>query len=79
MSSQTIPLYRSAFGILEWGACGYTNGDGEIMTAKEEAAAYSDDNPDYAGSCGRCYEVLFCMCTLEPAFLGVLLCWCIRA
>lgn len=32
-------------------------GDGEIMTAKEESAAYSDDNPDYPGSCGRCYEV----------------------
>ncbi|KAF5828466.1 hypothetical protein DUNSADRAFT_17574 [Dunaliella salina] len=30
---------------------------GVVQVAKEEAAAYSDDNPDYAGSCGRCYEV----------------------
>eukprot|EP00967_Tisochrysis_lutea_P152399 scaffold298531_cov21-Tisochrysis_lutea.AAC.2 len=49
-------IQRSAFGILEWGACGYTNSDGEVQVAKEEASAYSDDNPDYAGSCGRCYE-----------------------
>lgn len=48
---------KAAFGILEWGGCGYTNGDGTMPVPKEEATAYSDDNEDWGGSCGRCYEV----------------------
>ncbi len=51
------PKHRAAFGILEWGGCGYTNGDGSMPVPKEEATAYSDDNEDWGGSCGRCYEV----------------------
>lgn len=43
-----------AFGILEWGACGYTNsydGQGVVPFPKEAVAAYSDANEDSAGGC----------------------------
>lgn len=46
----------SAFGILEWGACGLTNGDGTVLWPKEHVTSIADQNPDYPGSCGRCYE-----------------------
>ncbi|GIL60042.1 hypothetical protein Vafri_14669 [Volvox africanus] len=47
----------SAFGILEWGGCGYTNADGSMPFDKGEVSSYADANPDFPGSCGRCYEV----------------------
>lgn len=48
---------ESAFGILEWGGCGYTNADATLAYPKEAAASYADTNFDFPGSCGRCYEV----------------------
>ncbi|KAG2488344.1 hypothetical protein HYH03_013034 [Edaphochlamys debaryana] len=48
---------ESAFGILEWGGCGYTNADGSLPFDKGEVSSYSDNDPDFPGSCGRCYEV----------------------
>ena len=48
----------SAFGILEWGSCGLTNGDGTMTVRRDEAAAIADGNVDYGlGACGRCIEV----------------------
>eukprot|EP00775_Hariotina_reticulata_P013960 gene13960-14074_t len=48
------------FGVLSFGSCGYTdvtpNGP-KLSMAKELYAAAADANADYAGSCGRCYEV----------------------
>lgn len=52
-----VPRTLQAFGIVEWGACGYTNSDGSLIFDQTRAAAYSDVNPDSGGSCGRCYEV----------------------
>lgn len=43
---------ESAFGILEWGGCGYTNSEGgqpSLTWPKELVAAYSDSNDDSAG------------------------------
>lgn len=48
---------ESAFGILEWGGCGYTNSNGYIPFPKEAVSSYADQNPDFPGSCGRCYEI----------------------
>jgi cullin-associated NEDD8-dissociated protein 1 len=45
---------EAAFGILEWGGCGYTNsygGQGSLAFAKESVGAYSDQNEDSAGGC----------------------------
>ncbi len=45
---------ESAFGILEWGGCGYTNSEGgqpSLTWPKELVAAYSDSNDDSAGAC----------------------------
>ena len=48
----------SANGILEWGSCGLTNGDGTLTVKRDEAAAISDQNYDFGrGACGRCVEV----------------------
>jgi hypothetical protein len=46
-----------SFGILSYGSCGYTNSDASIPFANDAVAASADANPDYPGSCGRCYEV----------------------
>ncbi|GFH25683.1 expansin-like EG45 domain-containing protein, partial [Haematococcus lacustris] len=53
-----------SFGILAFGACGYTNlpgacciAQGTLPFARDAVAASADQNPDYPGSCGRCYEV----------------------
>ncbi|KAL6758139.1 hypothetical protein V8C86DRAFT_3025649 [Haematococcus lacustris] len=47
-----------SFGILAFGACGYTNlPGGTLPFARDAVAASADQNPDYPGSCGRCYEV----------------------
>lgn len=40
-------ICRSAFGVIEWGGCGYTNGDGSLAFDKNYATAVSDDNPDW--------------------------------
>lgn len=48
---------QGSFGILAYGACGYTNSDGSLVFPQETYAASADANYDYAGSCGRCYEV----------------------
>jgi hypothetical protein len=43
---------EAAFGILEWGGCGYTNSDGgkgQVPLPKEAVGAYSDKNEDSAG------------------------------
>lgn len=44
-------------GVLEWGGCGLTNGDGNVLWPKEHVTAYATGNPDFPGACGRCYEV----------------------
>ncbi|KAI8476465.1 MAG: hypothetical protein J3K34DRAFT_455778 [Monoraphidium minutum] len=48
---------EGSFGILAFGACGYTNDGGALPFPREQYAAAADANPDYPGSCGRCYEV----------------------
>lgn len=49
---------EGAFGILAYGACGYTNTpEGTIPYARDAVGAPADTNPDYPGSCGRCYQV----------------------
>jgi hypothetical protein len=48
---------EGSFGILSFGSCGYTNGDGSIPFPNDAVAAPADANPDFPGSCGRCYEV----------------------
>ncbi|PNW76515.1 hypothetical protein CHLRE_11g467656v5 [Chlamydomonas reinhardtii] len=48
---------ESAFGILEWGGCGYTNADGSMPFPRDAVTSFADTNPDFPGSCGRCYEV----------------------
>ena len=48
----------SAWGILEWGSCGLTNGDGALTVRRDEAAAIGDQNSDFINApCGRCVEV----------------------
>ncbi|KAF6266008.1 hypothetical protein COO60DRAFT_638698 [Scenedesmus sp. NREL 46B-D3] len=46
-----------SFGVLAYGSCGYTNGDGSLPYPADMYAAAADTNVDYAGSCGRCYQV----------------------
>jgi len=44
------------------GSCGYTDitpAGPRLSMAKELYAAAADANADFAGSCGRCYEVCF--------------------
>lgn len=48
---------RSAFGVLPWGGCGLTNGDGKVLWPQDQVTSYATGNPDFPGSCGRCYEV----------------------
>ncbi|GBF95926.1 hypothetical protein Rsub_08049 [Raphidocelis subcapitata] len=48
---------RDAFGVIPWGGCGLTNGDGTVPWPLDQVASYADGNPDYPGSCGRCYEI----------------------
>ena len=48
---------EGSFSILSYGSCGYTNRDGALPFPRDAVAAAADANPDYAGSCGRCYEV----------------------
>lgn len=45
--------------------CGLTNGDGTVVWPKDQVTSYADGNPDYPGSCGRCYEVNFCHSSIE--------------
>ncbi len=42
---------------MPYGSCGYTNSDGTIPFARDAVAAAADQNNDYEGSCGRCYQV----------------------
>eukprot|EP00879_Flechtneria_rotunda_P010503 GHRR01010979.1.p1 GENE.GHRR01010979.1~~GHRR01010979.1.p1 ORF type:complete len:225 (+),score=48.71 GHRR01010979.1:210-884(+) len=57
--AQTFDPVRGegSFGILAYGSCGFTNSDGTIPFPSDAVAASADQNPDYAGSCGRCYAV----------------------
>ncbi|GAX79409.1 hypothetical protein CEUSTIGMA_g6850.t1 [Chlamydomonas eustigma] len=48
---------KGSFGILPYGSCGYTNSDGSMPFPKDAIAALADEDDDYPGSCGRCYEV----------------------
>ncbi|GBF89114.1 hypothetical protein Rsub_01831 [Raphidocelis subcapitata] len=48
---------EGSFGILAYGSCGYTNGDGSLPFPRAAYAASADANPDYPGSCGRCYQI----------------------
>ena len=45
------------YGVLEQGACGFTNSNGALPYPRDIYAAASDTTPDYPGSCGRCYQV----------------------
>lgn len=61
-ASKTIAdAYRKrgigSFGIIEYGSCGFTNSNGVLPYPRDQYAALADANFDYAGSCGRCYEV----------------------
>jgi hypothetical protein len=50
--AKTRPGGLDAFGITEWGGCGYTNsydGVGEVVFPREAIAAYGDANEDSAG------------------------------
>jgi hypothetical protein len=52
--AKTRPGGLDAFGITEWGGCGYTNsydGVGEVVFPKEAIAAYGDANDDSPGGC----------------------------
>eukprot|EP00882_Tetradesmus_deserticola_P029331 GHRQ01032846.1.p1 GENE.GHRQ01032846.1~~GHRQ01032846.1.p1 ORF type:complete len:418 (+),score=138.10 GHRQ01032846.1:407-1660(+) len=61
--SKTFDPYRGkgSFGILKFGSCGFTdtmpNGDTYLSFARDAVAASADTNPDYPGSCGRCYAM----------------------
>eukprot|EP00879_Flechtneria_rotunda_P032789 GHRR01036138.1.p1 GENE.GHRR01036138.1~~GHRR01036138.1.p1 ORF type:complete len:183 (-),score=45.32 GHRR01036138.1:187-735(-) len=52
-----------SFGILAYGACGYTNAGGTLPYPQTEYSAAADASPDYPGSCGRCYNI---RCTTQP-------------
>jgi hypothetical protein len=43
---------KDAFGILEWGGCGLTNGDGTIPWDRAAVTSYADENPDFPGRSG---------------------------
>jgi len=58
----TAPPPPLASPVRAAGSCGYTNrGPGDQPAAlpfpRDQVAAAADANPDYAGSCGRCYLV----------------------
>lgn len=48
---------QGSFGVLEYGSCGFTNSDGTLPFPRDTVAAAADANPDYPGTCGRCYAV----------------------
>jgi hypothetical protein len=52
---------KGSFGILKHGSCGFTdlmpNGDTYLPFERDAVAASADTNPDYPGSCGRCYAM----------------------
>ena len=45
------------FGVIEYGSCGFTEANGTLPYPIDVYAAVSDQNLDYPGSCGRCYQV----------------------
>jgi hypothetical protein len=49
---------KGAFGVIEDGACGFTNADKSLPFPRGIYAAAADTNADYPGSCGRCYQVM---------------------
>lgn len=53
---------RSAFGVLEWGGCGLTNGDGTVLWPKDQVTSYGAGNPDFPGG-GR----WSCWCSAEAS------------
>lgn len=57
------------YGILAYGNCGYTDGDGKTSYPEDMYAAAADTNADYPGACGRCYQVGDpCAAGVWPAF-----------
>lgn len=76
---------EAAFGILEWGGCGYTNSDGgkgQVPLPKEAVGAYSDKNEDSAGggrlllyACGVTDLLLDCR-MWQPCSDWIFWCWC---
>ena len=48
---------NGSFGVIEDGACGFTNSDKSLPFPRDIYAAVADTNADYPGSCGRCYQV----------------------
>jgi cullin-associated NEDD8-dissociated protein 1 len=52
---------KASFGMLKFGSCGFTdlmpNGDTFLPFERDAVAASADTNPDYPGSCGRCYAM----------------------